>query len=60
MKDELKFDLSNFSAAAEQEKITKRHILSTTARFFDPLGLLSPVIVPLKRIFQEVCELKIG
>ena len=57
VKDELKFDLSNFSAAAEQENITKRHILSTTARFFGPLGLLSPVIVPLKGIVQEVYDL---
>ena len=57
-KDELKFDLPNFSAAAEQENITKRHILGTTAWFFDLLGSSSPVIVPLKGIFQEVCDFK--
>ena len=26
----------------------------------DPLGLLSPVILPLKCMFQEICRLKIG
>ena len=31
-----------------------------TARFYDPLGLLSPVIVPFKCMFQEIFRLKIG
>ena len=58
--DKFKFNFSNFAqAAASSEPVTKRIILSTTARFYDPLGWLSPVIVPLKEIFQKVCELKI-
>ena len=36
----------------------KRIILSTTARFYDPLDLLFPDIVSLKELFQKVCELK--
>ena len=31
-------------------------ILSTTARFFDPLGLLSPITVTLKCLIQELCQ----
>ena len=58
--DKFKFNFSNFAqTAASSELVTKQIILSMTARFYDPLGLLSPVIVPLKEIFQEVCELKI-
>ena len=58
--DKMKLSFSNFSTSAKQEHITKRIILSTTAQFFDPLGLLSPVILPLKHIFQELCKLKIN
>ncbi len=57
--DKFDFDLSSFVEAAKQEPPTKRTELSTTARFYDPIGLLSPVIVPLKEIFQEICKLKI-
>ncbi|GBP61985.1 hypothetical protein EVAR_40993_1 [Eumeta japonica] len=35
-------------------KITKRTILSTIARFFDPLGLLAPVIINAKIFIQQL------
>ena len=56
--DKLSLDLSVITNDATPERVTKRLILSTIARFYDPLGLLSPVIVPLKQIFQEICKLK--
>ncbi|XP_072757728.1 uncharacterized protein [Anoplolepis gracilipes] len=34
--------------------ITKRTILSTIAKFFDPLGLLSPVIIKAKVLIQNL------
>ena len=58
--DKLKFDLASFHETAAQEKITKRLILSSIARIYDPLGLLSPLLVPLKRLFQDVCRLKVN
>ena len=58
--DKLKFDLASFFEAAAQDKITKRLILSSIARIYDPLGLLSPLLVPLKRLFQDVCKLKVN
>lgn len=44
----------------ENKLVTNPLILSTTAKFYDPLGLLSPAIVPLKCMFQELCEARLG
>ncbi|XP_039311874.1 uncharacterized protein LOC105204988 [Solenopsis invicta] len=35
-------------------KITKRSILSEIAKIFDPLGLLGPIILYIKKIMQDV------
>ena len=37
-------------------ELSKRYILSTTAKFCDPLGLLGPNIVLSKILFQAVCK----
>eukprot|EP00795_Rhopilema_esculentum_P005673 gene5673-10913_t len=43
--DKFVFDFSEFiEAASSTVEVTKRNILRTTARFFDPLGVLSPQI----------------
>lgn len=39
---------------------TKRIVLSITAKFFDPLGLISPVILQLKLLFHELCKSNVG
>jgi len=33
---------------------TKREILSSIARLFDPLGLIAPILILVKLIFKEV------
>ena len=38
---------------------TKRNLLSVLASLFDPLGIISPLIVYVKVLFQEVCKAKI-
>ena len=35
--------------------VTKRGILSTLASIFDPLGLISPIVMSAKVLFQELC-----
>ena len=45
---------------AAELPLTKRSVLNVVARLFDPLGSLSPIIVPIKVLFQELCASKCG
>ena len=38
------------------ETPTKRAVLQSIASIYDPLGLISPVLVSFKNLFQEICE----
>ena len=54
--DTLEVNLSKVSEANCNSSLpTKRTILSTLASIFDPLGLVSPVLVGPKVLFQEMC-----
>lgn len=44
----------------EAGPVTKRSILSCIAKIFDPLGLLSPVIISCKIFMQQLWKLQIG
>lgn len=59
-----KRDLFLFNRSPEatklEDKTTKRNVLSQIARLFDPLGLVSPVIVEAKMIMQCLWAAKIG
>ncbi|XP_028416058.1 uncharacterized protein LOC114539642 [Dendronephthya gigantea] len=59
-KDELKFEISKVGEKAETLSPTKRNLLSILASLFDPLGIISPLIVSAKILFQEVCNSKTG
>lgn len=39
---------------------TKRVIVSFMGKIYDPLGLLSPIVVQLKIFIQELCEMRLG
>ena len=54
-KDEISIDLQNLLTKSCEVIPTKRSILSMLATIFDPLGLISPVIVPAKILFQDLC-----
>ena len=45
---------------SESKIISRRHILSFVASIFDPLGLISPVIIAGKVIFQQTTRLKLS
>ena len=36
-------------------KKTKRNLLSMSASIYDPYGIISPVVLPLKLLFQKIC-----
>ncbi len=57
--EKLSSEFDEISKEAKGGPVTKRSILSTTTKLFDPFGLLSPIIVPLKIMFQELCKDKI-
>ena len=59
-KDLLLLDLSSPLETDNTCLVTKRAILGTTSKLYDPLGLLSPVIILLKIIFQSICKTGVG
>ena len=54
--DELLFDLKQPVAEASTKLPTKRNVLKIIASFYDPLGVIQPVIVSLKVLFQQICK----
>ncbi|XP_063994268.1 uncharacterized protein LOC135171569 [Diachasmimorpha longicaudata] len=44
----------------ENSPVTKRVVLSETAKIFDPLGLLAPVIIIAKTFIQRLWKLKLS
>ena len=51
--DELVFDPGDILELANQVEPTKIQVVSLVSRFYDPLGILSPVIVPFKFFFKN-------
>ena len=60
IQDALTFNIGDVSHHMESSEPTKRNVVSMTARFFDPLGVVSPVTVPFKMFFQRLCERGVG
>ena len=58
--DDFEFDLTKVSNNESVAVITKCSILSMIAKLFDPLGLVSPIIVSAKVLFQDLCTMKLG
>ncbi|XP_063914810.1 uncharacterized protein LOC135131161 [Zophobas morio] len=56
--DELRYQVN--IPLIESEQISKRHILSSVAKIFDPLGLVNPVIVKAKILLQGLWKLKLN
>jgi len=34
----------------------KRKVISTASKMYDPLGMISPITVQFKILFQELCK----
>ncbi len=49
-------DTLGFKIRLPQGRLTKRSILSTIFTIYDPLGLVTPALIPAKRVFQDACR----
>ena len=58
--DQLKIDFTKILAGVKLSDVTKRDVLSTTAKFYDPLGLISPIVLMFKLFFQQLCQPELG
>ena len=54
--DTLVMRLSTFSYRTAKFFATTRNVLRVTASIYDPLGLISPVVILMKTLFQELCS----
>ena len=54
------FEFANIVEAANRLHITKRNILKVSAMFFDPLGVVCPIMLNAKVLFQETCKRKLS
>ena len=59
VQDALTFDLNELANAMTKLKATKRQMAGITARLYDLLGFMSPVIIQMKMFFQELCVQKV-
>ena len=57
---EIVYDLRNVVNTATEVGLTKRQIVSLTGRFFDPLGILAPVVITFTVLIQELCKAGVG
>ena len=53
--DKLSVDLSKVVENARSLPLTKRSVLSVVAQIYDPLGWITPVVIPMKILFQKLC-----
>ena len=45
---------------AKELPLNKRSVLKVITKLYDPLGLISPVYITVKVLFQDLCKLKIS
>ena len=57
--DRLVFDVTKIARLAGSLEPTKRNVVSTIGKFYDPLGFLAPVIIRFKVLFQKLCEQRV-
>lgn len=58
--DKIICDIEHICKLARDLEPTKRNVVGLATRFYDPFGLLSPVTVQFKILFQELCAHKLS
>jgi len=59
-RDRLIFDISDVARLVREAHPTKRNVVSLATCFYDPLGVISPITVRFKLLFQRLCEKKLN
>ena len=49
-------DKFSFRITIKEKPLTRRGILSTIGSIYDPLGIAAPVLLPGKKILQDLCK----
>ena len=57
--DTLIYDFSDLIKEAKLLKPTKRNVLKILSSFYDPMGLIKPIIIGLKTLMQNICKGKL-
>ena len=57
--DRVQFCVTDIAEAAARIEPTKRNVVSTIGKLYDPLRFLAPVIIRFKGLFQKLCENKL-
>ena len=57
--DVLVVDLKIIGESGKNLELTKRNVLKILASFYDPVGFVQPVVVKMKLMFQELCDLNV-
>ncbi|GFY63174.1 integrase catalytic domain-containing protein [Trichonephila inaurata madagascariensis] len=58
--DTLRLDLRYLLSNLNKKECTKRNILHTAAKLFDPSGFVSPFLIRAKLLLQELWQLGVG
>ena len=58
--DKPELEISDLAKIALELPATKRNILKILAIFYDPLGLVSPIVLQSKLIYHSLCKEKIN
>ena len=57
--DELITELYAIADEGLKLAVTKRNILKVGASYFDPIGLICPIVLQVKLIFKQLCSMKV-
>ena len=56
--DEIIFYFTDIINTVSNLPVAKRNVLKNSSMFFDPLELLSPIVLQIKILFKKACALK--
>ena len=52
-------DTLRFAVSAREKPMTRRGMLSVLSSVYDPLGFMNPLVLPAKRMVQDLCKRKV-